>query len=122
MDWEWVPISGKTEAQVGAILRECAVLLSFSEREGFGLPPAEAMASGCYVIGFDGGGGREFFDPAYCAPVTDLLSFAKAVLEATARPLEELAALGAKASGHVLGRYTVDGLRSDLRAVFEGLV
>jgi hypothetical protein len=117
--WELVPISGRSEAEVGEIMRECAIFLSFSEREGFGLPPAEAMASGCYVIGYDGGGGREFFDPAYCSPVTDQAAFARAVIEATARPLEELQSLGAKASEQVLGLYTLDGLRADLRSVYE---
>lgn len=117
--WELVPISGRTEAEVGEIMRECAIFLSFSEREGFGLPPAEAMASGCYVIGYDGGGGREFFDPACSCPVTDQASFARAVVEATARPLEELESLGAKASEQVLGMYTLDGLRADLHAVYE---
>jgi hypothetical protein len=122
VDWEPAPIKGVPEAEVARIMRESAIFLSFSERDGFGLPPAEAMASGCYVIGYDGGGGREFFDPAYSAPVTDQLGFARAVLDATARPLDELAALGAKASEHVLGTYTVDGLRADLLAAFEGVV
>jgi glycosyltransferase involved in cell wall biosynthesis len=119
IDWDLVPISGRSEAEVGQIMRECAIFLSFSDREGFGLPPAEAMASGCYVIGYDGGGGREFFDPAYSCPVTDQTSFARAVVEAAARPLEELQALGAKASEQVLGVYTLAGLRSDLRDVYE---
>ena len=122
VDWELAPIHGVPEAEVARLMRESAIFLSFSERDGFGLPPAEAMASGCYVIGYDGGGGREFFDPAYSAPVSDQLGFARAVVEAVARPLDELAALGAKASEHVLGTYTVDGLRSDLRAAFEGVL
>ena len=29
--------------------------------EGFGLPIAEAMAAGCWVVGYSGGGGRELF-------------------------------------------------------------
>jgi len=122
VDWELAPIGGMSEGEVARVMRESAIFLSFSEREGFGLPPAEAMASGCYVIGYAGGGGQEFFDPAYSAPVTDQLSFAKAVLAATARPLEELAALGAKASEHVRATYTLDGLRADLRAAFEGIL
>jgi glycosyltransferase involved in cell wall biosynthesis len=120
--WDLVPISGRSETEVGEIMRECAIFLSFSERDGFGLPPAEAMASGSYVIGYDGGGGREFFDPAYSCPVTDQTSFARAVVDATARPLDELQSLGAKASEQVLGMYTLDGLRADLRGVYERLL
>lgn len=122
VDWEQVPISGRSEVEVGHIMRDCAIFLSFSEREGFGLPPAEAMACGSYVIGYDGGGGREFFDPAYSCPVTDQRGFAQAVLDATARPLEELQALGAKASEQVLSMYTLDGLRADLREVYGRLL
>lgn len=121
VDWDLVPIAGVTETGVADLMRGSAVFLSFSEREGFGLPPAEAMASGCYVIGYPGGGGREFFDPAYSAPVTDQTSFAKTVLHALNRPLDELIWLGAKASEQVLGTYNVEGLRSDLAAVFGDL-
>ena len=35
-------------------------LLTLSPREGFGLPPLEAMAAGCTVVGFHGGGGRHY--------------------------------------------------------------
>ena len=41
------------------------------------------MASGCVVIGFDGGGGREFFNPEFSYPIEqgDIIGFAKTVKE-----------------------------------------
>lgn len=43
------------------ILGDSLIFLSFSSKEGFGLPPAEAMAAGCLVVGYTGvGGGRIF--------------------------------------------------------------
>lgn len=36
--------------------------LTLNPTEGFGLPPLEAMASGCAVIGFDSMGGRDYFE------------------------------------------------------------
>ncbi|WP_157157446.1 glycosyltransferase [Diaminobutyricimonas sp. LJ205] len=121
IDWELVPIAGKGEAEVAALLQQCAIFLSFSERDGFGLPPAEAMASGCYVVGYPGGGGKEFFDPDYCTPVSDLLQFAQAIEDATGRELSDLAAAGERASRRVLADYSVDGLREDLRKLYEPL-
>jgi glycosyltransferase involved in cell wall biosynthesis len=38
-------------------------LLTLSPREGFGLPPLEAMAAGCTVAGFHGGGGTHYMRP-----------------------------------------------------------
>jgi hypothetical protein len=124
--WELAPIDGLSEAATAEALRGCAVFLSFSEREGFGLPPAEAMATGAYVVGFTGLGGRDFFDPAYCSPVAeaDLLAFAVAVEEALRRHDEEpgaLAAAGQAASKHILAKYHEDGLRDDLLAFYRGL-
>ena len=64
LGWEFTPITGMSELEVSARLRKTKIFVSLSEHEGFGLPAAEAMASGCYVVGYAGGGGREFFDPA----------------------------------------------------------
>lgn len=124
--WELVPIRGMTEAQVGETLRSCPIFLSFSERDGFGLPPAEAMASGCYVIGYTGQGGDEFFDPSYSAPIPDsaLLDYARAVEDAVAAYDADPAALGRlglAASQAVLGRYSRAGLRADLLAFYAAL-
>jgi glycosyltransferase involved in cell wall biosynthesis len=79
-------------------------LLSLSPREGFGLAPLEAMAAGCTVVGFHGGGGLEYMRPgencevvAYPAleQVADRLG---AVIADEARA-ERLAAAGREAAG-----------------------
>jgi glycosyltransferase involved in cell wall biosynthesis len=54
------------ELEVANILKRCMFFLSFSELEGCHLPPAEAMSSGCYVIGFTGNGANEYMLPEFC--------------------------------------------------------
>ncbi|WP_309135071.1 glycosyltransferase [Cellulomonas sp.] len=122
VDREILPIAGRSEQEVAEIMRGSDLFLSFSERDGFGLPPAEAMASGCYVVGYTGGGGDEFFDPASSTPVRSLREFAAGVLEAVAWPEAERRRRGAAASERVLGRYHEAGLREDLQAAFEPLL
>ena len=82
--WDVVNIAGLSQTETAEILRSSAIFLSFSEREGFGLPPAEAMACGCYVVGFTGLGGREFFYPGLCTPVEEgnVLALANSAEEA----------------------------------------
>jgi glycosyltransferase involved in cell wall biosynthesis len=125
--WELVPIDGRTEDETAELMRSCAIFLSFSEREGFGLPPAEAMASGCYVVGYTGNGGRDYFDPAYCSPVPecDLLAYAMAVEEAIRRfesDPESLAKTGRLASERILGQYHEAGLKADLTTLYGQLL
>jgi hypothetical protein len=125
--WELVPIAGRTERETAEIMRSSAVFLSFSERDGFGLPPAEAMASGCYVVGYHGQGGREFFDPAYCSPVADgdLLGFARALEDACAAydaDPDAFGKLGRAASERILDAYSAEGLRADLLAFYGPLL
>ncbi|QCN99589.1 glycosyltransferase family 1 protein (plasmid) [Azospirillum argentinense] len=58
--WSWIPIDGQCEEDVARILGYASVFLSLSHREGLGLPPLEAMAAGCIIAGFHGGGGRSY--------------------------------------------------------------
>lgn len=80
-DFELVSFDGITQPEVAKIFQNAAIYLSFATYEGFGLPPAEAMACGCVVIGFDAGGGKEFFLPEFSYPVDygDVIGFARMV-------------------------------------------
>jgi glycosyltransferase involved in cell wall biosynthesis len=82
-NFEIIPIHDKTEREVALILQESLIFLSFGYPEGFSLPPAEAMACGCIVIGYHGMGGKEFFNPEFSYPIDcgDIISFAKTVEE-----------------------------------------
>jgi hypothetical protein len=57
---EWVEIHKKTRAEVAELLSGCHLFISTGFPEGFGLPPLEAMASGCVPVGFTGFGGWEY--------------------------------------------------------------
>lgn len=59
--WQLVPIDQRPQAEVAQILQESLMFLAFGHPEGFGLPLAEALASGCALAGYSGLGGRELF-------------------------------------------------------------
>ncbi|MDQ2964149.1 MAG: glycosyltransferase [Pseudomonadota bacterium] len=56
----WCEIDGLPKEQVAARLQDAHIYVSTSVREGLGLPPLEAMAAGCLVVGFMGGGGVDY--------------------------------------------------------------
>jgi glycosyltransferase involved in cell wall biosynthesis len=59
-DVPWVLIDQMSQAETAAILNESSVFLALGSKESLGLPPLEAMASGCLVAGYHGDGGREY--------------------------------------------------------------
>ncbi len=76
-----MPLDGRPEAEVAGLLHSCLVFLSFGHPEGCPLPPAEAMACGCVVVGYHGNGGHEYFRPDFSNPMPmgDVVGFARAV-------------------------------------------
>jgi len=82
-DFTITPFVNISHSEVARLLRESLIFLSFGNREGFGLPAAEAMACGCITIGYHGWGGKEFFNPTFSFPIDDgdLIGFAKSVEE-----------------------------------------
>lgn len=123
--WELAPIENLTERQVAEALRGSALFLSFSEREGFGLPPLEALASGCHVIGFTGMGGREIFDPRYteAIPEDDIVAFARAVETwLTTFDAAAAASLGREGSAWALEQYSLEQERAAVVDLYARLL
>lgn len=56
----WIAIDDVERLEVAKIMAESEIFLSLSDKDSLGLPPLEAMASGCLVAGFHGDGGREY--------------------------------------------------------------
>jgi hypothetical protein len=125
--WEIVTISGASERETAELMRSSAIFLAFGYQEGFGLPPAEALACGCYVIGFPAFGGREIFDPAFSRPIPDgdVLTFAREVdramrsFERDPAARRSAAALG---SEHIRRTYSPDRQRAELLAVMSDVI
>ena len=84
-DWKFVPIDGCSEDEVAHLLSKSQIFLSFSHREGLGLPPIEAAMAGNYVIGYTGEGGKEFWEAPLFTEIhhADFLAFAEAVVYLT---------------------------------------
>jgi len=125
-DWEVVPIENASEGETASLLRSSPVFLALGWREGFGLPPAEAMASGCYVVGFSGFGGRELFDPSFSKQIED------GDVLAAARQLAELLSLyerqpgvvreaGRRAAGQIRERYSLGRQAEAVVAFYDEL-
>ena len=83
--WQIIPIKNFTHEQVISTLSSSLLFLSFGHPEGFGLPVAEALAAGCFVVGYSGLGGRELFNigskynVAFDIPLGDWVAFVSAV-------------------------------------------
>lgn len=88
--WSIRIVDQLTEADTALALGEASVFVSLAEREGFGLPALEALASGCAVVGFDGHGGGEYFTDEVGWPVED--GDVEALVDSTAAAVDAVEA------------------------------
>jgi glycosyltransferase involved in cell wall biosynthesis len=122
-----VPVDNLTQEEVAQIYQDSLIFLSFSKREGFGLPPAEAMACGCIVIGYSGNGGDEFFHEDLCFKINegDLLHYAQtveSVIEEYLTDPARLDKLRRRASDYILQTYSKDKTESILLDVWNEIL
>jgi hypothetical protein len=125
--WEVQPIDGLDEAGVVALLKASRIFLSFSDLEGFGLPPVEAALLGNKVIGYTGVGGREYFEPPLFEPIAhgDFLSYALAVEREIARQTEQADATNAEFAipiAKLAERYSPANEMRGLEAFVQGAI
>lgn len=112
-----IPLEPSSQHVFATHLREADVFISSGYPEGFGLPPLQAMASGCGVIGFTGGGADGFMlngETALVAPDGDIETLAKALERIVSEP-ETLRRL--RANGLAMAsRYTPEAMKEALVA------
>lgn len=109
---------------VAAAMRESLVFLSFADREGFGLPGAEAIACGCLTVGYTGGGGDEYFGRfgGHPVPPGDVGAFADAVASTIERHGDDPEAVEAERVLHserILAHYGRDRSKGALNAALD---
>jgi Glycosyl transferases group 1 len=125
-DWDVVTLEGRPEDEVAAELSRAALFVALGREEGFGLPVAEALASGCPVVGFHGMGGRELFGSEYAVAIEggDVGALATWIARFVAgydKCRDEWERRGADATAFVRSAYSRERATSDLVACFGAI-
>jgi Glycosyl transferases group 1 len=125
-DWEVGTLEGRPEEEVAAELRGAALFVALGRDEGFGLPVAEALASGCPVVGFHGMGGRELFGSEFAVAVDDgdvgaLAAWIERFVAGYDAHRGEWERRGAEATDFVRSVYSREQATRDLVACFSAI-
>jgi Glycosyl transferases group 1 len=120
----WLAIESMSREQCAQAMRQSAVFASLGHLEGLGLPPLEAMASGCVVAGFTGGGGAEYATPAngFWVAEGDHEGFCQALNQAllcASQPVWRNAVCGA--AQQALSAHSPDAFKASLDLAWQGI-
>jgi hypothetical protein len=124
--YELRALDGLSRNEVAGHLGRSRIFISLLKQEALGFPAAEAMASGCIVVGFDGLGCEEYFDETTGIPITegDVASLVAAVEQTVAeyeRDPTRLDAIRKRASDLVNERYGIPAFESGVLATWKGV-
>lgn len=126
-DFQLRPLDKLSQSEVADNLREAKIFLSFGYPEGFGLPAAEAMACGCVVAGYHGGGGREFFQSDFSRPIEvgDIIGFAKSVedlIKLSREDPQSFESLGISAAAYIARNYSLEEEETTIVTIWKRLL
>lgn len=125
--WDLQTIDGMSEREVASALQRSRIFMSFSDLEGLGLPPIEAALCGNYVIGYHGGGGREYWHTPnfHAVEAGDIGGFVQRVVERVEKiDRIEPDAIAALQPGidALRARYSLESERASLRQLADALI
>lgn len=112
-DWTFLSLENKPQQEIIEGLQTSALFLSSSYQEGFGLPPAEALACGTLVVGYDGEGGKEFFHSPFARaiPHGNIIAFVQAIEEMAffyENKRADFLQIGKEASSFIQKKYSLE--------------
>ena len=110
--WSYVALENMPQRRLISEMKSSALFLSTSYMEGLGLPPAEALSAGTLVVGYDGEGGKEFFNPpfAHVIPHGNIIGFVKKaekMMSLFEKDREEFIRIGKMGSDFIKSRYSI---------------
>lgn len=122
--WDVVAIDGKTEAETAAILSESMVFFAFGYPEGGTLPPFEAMASGCVVVGYGGFSSDQWMKDfgGWCVSSADSMQFVAKAAKVLRWDFNKLVDWGAQSRDLVLEGLSPDKERAALYDFWRRLI
>ncbi len=117
--FEFVAIKGKSQKEVAKIMQKSVLFLNVAMYEGFGLPPAEAMACGAIAVGYHGNGGREYWHKNFSYPheVGEISGIVKTIETLASDWLKNPKALHKKmqkAAEYISDNYSLENQEKDL--------
>ena len=136
--WDLVPLHSMSHEEVCLNLSDSLVFLSFGYPEGFGLPVAEALSYGCFVIGYDGLGGLELFasnnellptrnhiQSSFKVSYGDFIGFSKAIASVNSYlanyPLKDISLTLQAQSEFIRSHYNISTMASSISSALNSL-
>jgi hypothetical protein len=122
-DWSVVAIDGMTEDQTAQVMRESLIFAQFGYPEGGTRPPFEAMAAGCFVVGYGGFASDQDMDAcgAEVIPSGDSCEFAQALAYYMTLDTKELTEMGMESRKAVMDTFSKANERAAIQRAWTSI-
>ena len=115
-NWKLEILENIDDAQLKKKLLKSKIFLSFSHFEGFGLPPLEAALMGNKIIGYDGGGGQEYWKKPIFEKIEygEIYRFGEKILEEIKCYEDSWIKKSKKQRDYLIKKYSIKNEKKDL--------